>query len=75
MKKFRIKIDEKISVWQSIFVWVTAENQEEVEASLKDGSFMMKYEWDDVENGDVFLGTEENIDYDLSNYKIKEEIE
>ena len=72
MKQFKVIVREKVSLWQDLHIWVTAENEEELKKSLKDDSFLMEYEWDDVEGGEVYYETMDNIDYDFSDAKIEE---
>jgi hypothetical protein len=72
MSQFKITIREQISMWQDLHIWVTANSEDELKKSLKDDSFLMEYEWDDVEGGEVYYETMDNLHYDFSDAKIEE---
>lgn len=77
IKKFKVTIQEKVSVWQDLHVIIEAENEEEIMKHINEGDFISHYEWEDCESGEIFFETMENIDYDYerTNLNYIEEIE
>lgn len=73
MKTFKVKIWEKISVWQEANVVIEAESEKELDALFKSGEFSKNIL--DYENINTEWSTEEHLEYDTTEYRILSEKE
>ena len=71
MKQFKIKIDEKVSIWQRVTMWVEAENEQALRKQIETDSFNVV----DICNIDDFPETMDHIEYDLDYFEILDEEE
>lgn len=76
MKTFRVFTDERISVWQRVGLTIQAENEEEVKKLLSDEKLFMeamqKWEIEYTGENSPYWETEDNEEFDHSNYEITE---
>ena len=73
MKTYKVKIWEKVSVWQEVGVVIEAESEKEIDALLKSGEFPKHIL--DYENISTEWSTEEHLEYDTEKYRILSERE
>lgn len=66
MKQFKIPVSEMVHMWNNCSVYVYAESAEAIMASIKAGSFMTDFEWEDIELEEHLYDTQETIDWDYS---------
>lgn len=64
MNKYRIKIQEQISIWQDVYITVEANDGLEAVTKLKQDRYL------DIQNGEMYSETEEHIKYDYDDLKI-----
>lgn len=69
MNSYKIKVQEKISMWQDVYI--TIEAIDEKSALLKLGSLNNL----NVENGEPYWETQDNLDWDFDNPEVVETIE
>lgn len=66
MKTFKIPVWEQVRQWNNCIVTVKAESAEDIMASIKVGTFMTDFEWENIELVEMNLETQETIDWDYS---------
>lgn len=71
MKEFKVRVDELVQVWQQTYLTVKAESMEDVERMIENKS-ILNTEWINVESGEFYLETTENLDWDFNNVEIFE---
>jgi len=71
MKKYKIRLDELVKVWQQTYITVEAESFEDILKMIEDKTILEK-EWIDLEVGEFYLETTENLDWDFDSSKIFE---
>jgi hypothetical protein len=71
MKQFKIKIDEKVSIWQRVTMWVEAEDEQALRKQIETNSFDVV----DICNVDDFPETMDHIEYDSDYFDILDEEE
>jgi hypothetical protein len=73
MKTYKVKIWEKVSVWQEVGVVIEAESEKELDALFVSGEFSKNIL--DCENISTEWSTEEHLEYDTTKYRILSEKE
>ena len=69
MNTYKIKVQEKISMWQDVYI--TVEAVDEKSALLK----LECFDTLDIENGEPYWETQDNLDWDFDDLEIVETIE
>ena len=72
MKTFRVPVWEQVKQWNDCTVTVQAESAEDIMKSIKNGTFMHDFEWEDITLVEMNFETQETIDWDYSNVVIDE---
>lgn len=78
MKTFKVRMWEKISVWQQTTLLIEAKSKKELNALLRSGDFSYEENLNDILDCSDFKEdwhTEEHMEYDTSDYKILSEKE
>lgn len=78
MKTFKVRVWEKISVWQQVTLHIKAKSRKELNALLKSGDFSYGENLNDIVDCSDFKEdwhTERHMEYDISDYKILSEQE
>ena len=70
MKQFDIPIWEKVTIWKTTTITVSAESAEAIMVSVKRGTFYDDYEWDNYHDTDYSFETEEVVDFDYTDVTI-----
>lgn len=68
MKNFKIEIDEQVSVWQRLTMWVEAEDEQDLRKNIERKSLNII----DTCDVDDFPETMAHISYDMEYFKILE---
>jgi len=69
MKNFKITVDEQVSIWQRVVMWVEAEDEADLRKNLERKSLNII----DVCDVEDFPETTEHISYDAEYFDILEE--
>ena len=73
MKTYKVRVWEKVSVWQEVGVVIEAESEKELDALFKSGEFSKNIL--DYETISTEWSTEEHLEYDTTKYRIMSERE
>lgn len=73
MKTYKVKIWEKVSVWQEVGMVIEAQSEKELDALFKSGEFSKNIL--DYETISTEWSTEEHLEYDTTKYRILSERE
>ena len=74
MKKYRLTIQEQVSIWQNVTMLVEAESKEDILKSMRNGNFISDFDYEEVCQ-DTFWDTTENIEYDYGHILNENDIE
>ena len=72
MKTFTIPVWEQVKQWNDCIITVKAESAEAIMDSIKAGSFMTDFEWEDITLVEMNLETQETIDWDYSSVELSD---
>lgn len=70
MNTYKIKVQEKISMWQDVYITVEAIDEKSALAKLKEQLTVYT-----IENGEPFWETQDNLDWDFDSPEVVETIE
>ena len=65
MQTYKVKVQEKISMWQDVIITVKADNGMELRKKILEFKDI-KY----IENGELYAETQDNLEWDLDNLEI-----
>lgn len=65
MNTYRVKVQEKISMWQDVYITVNADNGMELRKKILEFQDIQY-----IENGELYTETQDNLEWDLDNLEI-----